>query len=99
MDVQESAVPGVATASEFDPDSSAEFNNSRFRDRITDFETGHPVLNEALNISIPNRGEEGTIIIEQWMLRRNPIAFVNDGGNEANDPALLVGMKFAGNRG
>ena len=44
MDMQESAVPGVATASEFDPDSYAEFNDSRFRDRITDFETGHPVL-------------------------------------------------------
>jgi hypothetical protein len=93
MDAQESAVSGVATASEFDPDSSAEFNDSRFRDRITDFETGHPVLNEALNTSIQNRGEEDTIIIEQCMLRRNP-AFVNDGGNETNDPALLVGMKF-----
>jgi hypothetical protein len=26
-------------------------------------------------------------------LQRNP-AFVNDGGNETNDPALLVGVKF-----
>ncbi|CAB4011234.1 zinc finger MYM-type 1-like [Paramuricea clavata] len=93
MDVQESAMTGVATASEFDRDSSAEFNDSRFRDRITDFETGHPVLNEALKTSIPNRGEEDTIIIEQCMLRRNP-AFVNDGGNETNDPALLVSTKF-----
>ncbi|CAB4015347.1 Hypothetical predicted protein, partial [Paramuricea clavata] len=99
MDVQESAVSGVATASEFDPDSFAdggiikEFNDSRFHDRITDFETGHPVPNEALNTSIPNRVEEDTIIIEQCMLRRNP-AIVNDGGNETNDHALLVGMKF-----
>jgi hypothetical protein len=66
MDVQESAVFGVPTASKFDPGSSAdggivkEFNNSRFHNRITDFETEHPVLNEALNTSIPKKTQSSS---------------------------------------
>lgn len=99
MEVQESAVQCIATASEFDSDSSVdggvikEFNDSRFRDSFNDFETGHQVPNEALSTSVLSRVEEGTLIIEQRMLSKNP-ALVNDGGNETIDPALLVGMKF-----
>ena len=101
IEVEESAGSGVETsASEFDSDSSAdcgdiyEFNKSKFYDGFTDFETGHQVPNEALHAPIPHQSEENTAIIEHHMVQRNP-AILNEAGNETNDPALLVGMKFS----
>ena len=96
IEVEESAVSGVETsASEFDSDSSAGCGDiNEFHDGFTDFDTGHQVPDEALHASIPRRGEEDTTIIEQHMVQRIP-AILNEAGNETNDPALLVGVKFS----
>ena len=84
MEVEKSAVSSLSCAetgaSELDSESSAD--GGVIGDRFTEEDT------------VDGFTKEDTVIIEQHMLQGNP-AILNKAGNETNDPALLVGMKFS----
>ena len=84
MEVEKSAVSSLSCAetgaSELDSESSAD--GGVIGDRFTEEDT------------VDGFTKEDTVIIEQHMLQGNP-AILNIAGNETNDPALLVGMKFS----
>ena len=81
MEVEKSAVSCAETgASELDSESSAD--GGVIGDGFTEEDT------------VDEFTEADTVITEQHMLQGNP-AILNKAGNETNDPALLVGMKFS----
>ena len=81
MEVEKSAVSCAETgASELDSESSAD--GGVIGDGFTEEDT------------VDEFTEEDTVITEQHMLQGNP-AILNKAGNESNDLALLVGMKFS----
>ena len=81
MEVEKSAVSRAETgASELDSESSAD--GGVIGDGFTEKDT------------VDGFTKEDTVIIEKHMLQGNS-AILNKAGNETNDPALLVSMKFS----